>query len=124
MIHIVHNADDVDVLQKAIELDETLAGDVIQIKDDLAVGPLLDIYSAAGRETRKQWWRDVLAGSDHDGSVDSGEVDDAKTVETLIEKLNNDPGETIWIWAAQNKHDVCSYYWLVSQLKEYQGRVL
>jgi hypothetical protein len=29
----------------------------------------------------------------------------------------------LWIWAAQNKHDVSGYYWLVSQLKAYQGRV-
>jgi len=123
MIHIVHNVADVEVLQKAIELDETLAGEIIQIKDDYAVGPLLDIYTEAGIETRKQWWREVLAGSDHDGSVDTGEVDDAKTVEGLIEKLNTDPEERVWIWAAQNKHDVCSYYWLMSQLKDYHGRV-
>jgi len=24
----------------------------------------------------------------------------------------------------QNQHDVCGYYWLISQLKEYQGRVV
>jgi hypothetical protein len=29
----------------------------------------------------------------------------------------------IWIWAAQNKHDVSGYYWLTSQLKDFQGRV-
>ncbi len=123
MIHIVHNAADVDVLQKAIELDETLAGEVIQVKDDYAVGPLLDIYTEAGIETRKQWQRDVLAGGDYDGAVDTGEVNDPKMVAELIEKLNNDPEEIIWIWAAQNKHDVCSYYWLMSQLKDYQGRI-
>ncbi len=40
MIHIVFNASDVDVLQKAIELDAGLAGEVMQIKDDFAVGPI------------------------------------------------------------------------------------
>jgi hypothetical protein len=38
MIHIVHNASDVDVLKKAIELDESMAGEVIQVRDDFAVG--------------------------------------------------------------------------------------
>lgn len=123
MIHIVHNAADVEVLQKAIELDESLAGEVIQIKDDFAVGPLVNIYTAEGIEARKQWWREVLAGGDYDGSVDSGNIDDVKTVAELIEKLNADPQEVIWIWAAQNKHDVCSYYWLMSQLKDYAGRI-
>ena len=31
--------------------------------------------------------------------------------------------EIIWIWAAQNKHDVCGYYWLLKYMKEFQGRV-
>jgi len=31
--------------------------------------------------------------------------------------------EIVWIGAAQNKHDVSSYYWLMSQLKDYQGRI-
>lgn len=123
MIHIVFNEPDVEVLQKAIELDETLTGEVVQIKDELAVGPLLDIYTEAGIETRKQWWREVLAGGDYDGHVDTGGIDDNKTVAELIERLNTDAEEVIWIWAAQNKHDVCGYYWLMSQLKEYHGRI-
>jgi len=49
--------------------------------------------------------------------------DDNKTVIDLIDKLQHDPAETIWIWAAQNKHDVSGYYWLMSQLKDFQGRI-
>jgi len=123
MIHIVFQEADIAALEKSFELDETLSADIVQIKDDYAVGPLTDIYTEEGMENRKQWWRDVLAGGDYEGHVDSGKVDDAKTVADLIERLNADPEETIWIWAAQNKHDVCSYYWLMSQLKEYQGRI-
>jgi hypothetical protein len=44
-------------------------------------------------------------------------------VASLIATLENDPKEILWIWAAQNKHDVSGYYWLISQLKEFQGRV-
>jgi hypothetical protein len=123
MIHIVFQEADIAALEKSFELDETLRADIIQIKDDFAVGPLLDIYTPEGIETRKQWWREVLAGGDHDGHVDSGIVDDNKTVEELKERLNNNPEEIIWVWAAQNKHDVCGYYWLMSQLKEYSGRI-
>lgn len=123
MIHIVFNSADVEVLQKAIELDESLQGDILQVKDDYAVGPLAEIYSEEGIATRKQWWREVLAGGDHDGSVDKGEVDDNAHAASLIERLQNNEEEIIWIWAAQNKHDVCGYYWLMSQLKAFQGRV-
>jgi hypothetical protein len=123
MIHIVFNEADVAVLQQAIELDETLTGEVLLIRDDYAVGPLKDIYSEEGIEIRKNWWREVLAGGDGDGDVDKGIVDDNKLVAELITKLDADIEEKVWIWAAQNKHDVSGYYWLMSQLKAYQGRV-
>ena len=123
MIHIVFNEPDVEVLKKAIELDETLQGEVIQIKDDYAVGPIKDIYTDEGMEARKQWWREVLAGGDYDGKADTGEVDDMATVVDLIVKLARTPDELVYIWAAQNKHDVSGYYWLMSQLKDFQGRL-
>lgn len=123
MIHIVFNAADVDVLKKAIELDETLQGDVIQVKDDYAVGPIINIYTTEGKAARAQWWREVLAGGDYDGMVDKGTVDDNKLVDELIARLENNTEEVMWIWAAQNKHDVSGYYWLMSQLKDFQGRI-
>jgi hypothetical protein len=123
MIHLVFNEADVKVLQDAIALDESLAGEVIQIKDDYAVGPLANIYIGEGIEARKQWQRDVLAGSELDGKVDSGEVDDYKTVAELVGTMRRNEEEQVWIWAAQNKHDVSGYYWLLHYLKEFQGRV-
>ncbi len=123
MIHIVFNEPDIKVLQQAIEMDEGLQGEVIQIKDDYAVGPLNNIYLAEGIEERKQWWREVLAGGDGDGKADTGEVDDYKTAAELTGTMRRDENEIIWIWAAQNKHDVSGYYWLLNYMKEFQGRV-
>ncbi len=123
MIHIVFNEPDVQVLQQAVDMDENLQGEVIQIKDDYAVGPLQNIYIGEGIEARKQWWRDVLAGGDYDGKVDNGDVDDYKTAAELVGNMRRNENETIWIWAAQNKHDVSGYYWLLNYMKEFQGRV-
>jgi len=124
MIHIVFQRNDVDILGEAIQLDPTIQGDIVQICDDFAVGPIKDIFTETGWDNRRQWWREVLAGGDYDGIVDDGSVpDDTKTVAELVSKLKNDPAEVIWIWAAQNKHDVSGYYWLVSQLKDFQGRI-
>src|SRR5687767_6105672 len=106
MIHIVFNEQDIQVLEKAMELDNSLQGQIIQVKDDYAVGPLKDIYSAEGTERRREWWREVLAGGDYDGRVDDGSVDDPKTVAALVGTMRRNPAETAWIWAAQNKHDV------------------
>ncbi len=123
MIHIVFQEPDIAVLQQAIAMDESLQGDVLLIRDDFAVGPIKDIYTEEGIEARKQWWREVLAGSELEGKVDDGSVDDLKTVAELKNRLDNNGAEIGWIWAAQNKHDVSGYYWLMSQLKDYQGRI-
>ncbi len=123
MIHIVFNEPDIAVLKQAIELDETMQGEVIQIKDDYAVGPIADIYLGEGKEARKNWWREVLAGGDYNGKVDTDEVDDYKTVADLVGNMRRNEEELIWIWAAQNKHDVCGYYWLLKYMQEFQGRV-
>ncbi len=123
MIHIVFNTADVEVLNKAIEIDHSMDGEVLEIKDDYAVGPIADIYTPEGREARNAWWKQVLAGGDYDGLVEKGIVNDEKTVEFILARLLEDENEVVWIWAAQNKHDVSGYYWLMSQLKDYQSRI-
>lgn len=123
MIHVVFNEADIDVLQKAIELDETLQGEVLQVEDDYAVGPLKDIYTEEGIAARRAWWKEVLSGTELEKKIDEGDVDDNKLVPFIIERLQINEEEKVWIWAAQNKHDVSGYYWLISQLKDFQGRI-
>lgn len=123
MIHIVFNEPDVEVLQKAIEMDESMAGEIKIIRDDYAVGPLQNIFTPEGALQRKEWWKTVLEGGDYEGSVEEDKVNDEQVLLDITEKLTNDENEQLWIWAAQNKHDVCGYYWLVSQLAGFQGRV-
>lgn len=123
MIHMVFNAADIETLEKAIAMDESLQGEVLQVKDDFAVGPVQNIFSEEGIAARSAWWADILANSEFSGLAKENNIDDPLLVSSLKEKLNADEKEVIWIWAAQNKHDVSGYYWLVSQLKDYQGRV-
>jgi len=123
MMHVVFNEPDIDVMSKAIALDDSLFGEIIIIRDDYAVGPLNDIYTAEGSANRLDWWHAVLLGGDYNNLIAEGKVNDGLAVETIKEKLDEDKNEVLWIWAAQNKHDVCGYYWLMSQLQAYQGRV-
>ena len=124
MIHIVFQPKDAEALKASFLLDAALQGDVLVIADDFAVGPLSELYMPEGIEARKTWWRGVVAGGDIDGSVDDGSVaDNNNTVAALRQRLQNDPAEIVWVWAAQNKHDVSGYYWLMSQLKDFQGRI-
>ncbi|MBV9986534.1 MAG: DUF1835 domain-containing protein [Chitinophagaceae bacterium] len=121
MTHIVFEQSNVEALQKAIDLDESLQGEIVEIKDDFAVGPLENIYETEGYQQRRDWWKKLLEFSPYTGSIDI--VDDKLTVHNLLKKLDEQPEEKVWIWMGQNVHDVCGYYWLMSQLKDYQGRI-
>ena len=123
MVHIVFQPADKEVLKKSFELDSGLEGEIIVVKDDFAVGPIKDIFSEEGIQYRKDWWKSILTGTDMEAKVESDEVNDAQTIKELKQILDEDIEQVVWIWAAQNKHDVSGYYWLVSQMKEYQGRV-
>lgn len=112
------------VLAAAQELDESLAGEIFEIKDDYAVGPLDGLATPAGWQARRDWWHmllETVADYDTEGLMDM--VDDKKTFVAITRLLDENPDEKLWIWAAQNKHDVSGYYWLISQLQNWQGRV-
>ncbi len=122
MIHIVFNEDEIALMYKVQELDETLAGDVIQIKDDYAVGPITQIYETEGYQQRRNWWNQLLENSPYKEQSDL--VDDKLTVHNLVKALEENEEEQAWIWMGQNQHDVCGYYWLMPQLRAFQGRVM
>jgi len=121
MIHLVFNQANIAALEAAIELDESLAGKIVEIRDDFAVGPLLDIYETEGYQARRDWWKNVLEHSPYEEQL--AIVDDKLTVNQLVNALDHDENEFIWIRMGQNAHDVCGYYWLMTQLKPYQGRL-
>ncbi len=123
MIHIVFNENEIQLMEQVIALDETLEGNIIQIQDDYAVGPIENLYTAEGAEARNQWWGQVLEGTENYSKWENNEINDAAKVEKIIASLKENDEEIVWIWCAQNKHDVSGYYWLMSQLKDFQSRV-
>jgi len=123
MIHVVFQESDVDVLQQAIELDETLKGEIFQIKDDLGVGPLNGLDTDEGWKAREDWWRELLKNSPY-GEKLVGSFDDRETVKQLMTALDADETQEAWIWMGQNQHDVTGYFWLMPQLRKYQGRLM
>jgi len=122
MIHIVFNYSEIELMRKVIELDEGLTGEIIQIRDDFAVGPLQTIDTEEGWQARLAWWKSISQGSPYGENL-VGSFDDRKTVQDIKSKLDLNTDEQVWIWMAQNQHDVTGYYWLMSQLKEFQRRI-
>ena len=123
MIHIVFNESEIDLMKQVIKLDETLAGEIIQIRDDYAVGPLAGIDTPEGWQARTDWWMELIKHS-HYSKNEINEVDDRETISQLKAKLDENPEEQLWIWMGQNQHDVCGYYRMMPELSEYQGRVM
>lgn len=123
MIHIVFNTADIDVLKQAMELEASLQGEIFEIKDDFAVGPLLNIDTEEGWKAREDWWRSLLQDSPY-GEKTVGSFDDRETVKKIKEVLEANPDTEAWIWMGQNQHDVMGYYWLMPQLREFQGKVM
>lgn len=120
MIHVVFQAADVDTLKSAIALDESLSGDIFEIKDDFAVGPLADLDTEEGWQARRAWWMEKVEASPYQPH----QFDDRETFQQIRKKLEEESESELWIWMAQNQHDVCGYFWLMPQLKDFQGRVV
>jgi hypothetical protein len=123
MIHVVFNESEVDLMKQVIALDESLSGEIMQVKDDLAVGPLSGIDTEDGWQARVEWWRGLLQGSPYKESL-AGSFDDRQTVKQVKQQLDADNNEQVWVWMGQNQHDVCGYYWFISQFKDYPGRLM
>lgn len=123
MLHIIFNEPDISLLREVISLDESLEGPIQVIKDDFAVGPLQSLDTEEGWQERVQWWKRLLVSSPY-GEELAGSFDDRQTVTEIGTWLDQNPEQECWIWMGQNQHDVCGYYWLMSQLRKWQGRVM
>ncbi len=123
MIHIVFQHYDTHVIKKAMELDESLQGELFEIKDEWGVGPLKDLDTDEGWKAREEWWRELLKDSPY-GERLVGSFDDRETVKKIKNKLDSESSLEAWIWMGQNQHDVTGYFWLMRQLRDYQGGVM
>lgn len=129
LLHIVFGQSSVPVLQEAVAMDEKMNGDILCFEDDLSVGPLFILDTKEGRAGRQQFWQQ-LAGIEQQlvmeemvAPPDAEERDDAVRFKALKAQLKENPEQEVWIWAGQNARDVCGYYWLVSQLYDFAGRI-
>lgn len=123
MLHVVFNEVEVGLLQEVMQLDATLEGPLELIRDDYAVGPLEGLDTEQGQQSRKHWWKELLSDSPYGTDV-ADQVNDLEAVAAIARNLDQEPEQECWIWMGQNQHDVSGYFWLISQLRAYQGRVM
>lgn len=121
LIHIVFSESSSKALQASFDLQPSMEGDILVIKEAFEFGPIVQISSPEGFATRKAWWMSVQ-NSDVD-SVKMDLLDDKMSVHQLLKKLESDASLEVYIWLGQNVHDVCGYYWLIGQLMAFEGRI-
>jgi hypothetical protein len=119
MFHIVFDSRGAELLNAAMDLDKALDGEVVLIQDDYSVGPIQNLFSDEGRAERKKWWDEIRQESS--GSL--LEESDSGTLMKILERMQEEEFDQIWIWMAPNVRDVSGYYWLIAQLKEFSGRI-
>jgi hypothetical protein len=119
MFHIVFDSRGAELLNAAMDLDEALDGEVILMQDDYSVGPMQDLFSDEGRAERKKWWNEIR--QEVNGSLT--EESDSGTLMKILQRMEEEEFDQIWIWMAPNVRDVSGYYWLIAQLKEFSGRI-
>jgi hypothetical protein len=119
MFHIVFDSRGAEILNAAMDLDEALDGEVILIQDDYSVGPIQDLFSEEGRAERKKWWDGIR----HEINEPVTEESDSSTLVKILQRMEEEEFDQIWIWMAPNIRDVSGYFWLIAQLKEFSGRI-
>ncbi|WP_295123068.1 DUF1835 domain-containing protein [uncultured Chitinophaga sp.] len=126
VLHIVFGQSSAASLKAAFELDPLLQGELLCFEDDLSVGPLFILDTPEGRAARKQWWNQILDVPVPVIDPEAPVVEAAPEPDPLKEikgRLREEEELEIWIWAGQNATDVCGYYWLISQLERFAGRI-
>lgn len=126
VLHIVFGQSSAASLKAAFELDPVLQGELLCFEDDLSVGPLFILDTPDGRAARRQWWNQVQDIPEPVANEDAPVVEtppEPDPVKELKGRLREEEELEVWIWAGQNATDVCGYFWLISQLDRFAGRI-
>jgi hypothetical protein len=104
-------------LRDAIANDETMAGEVIVIKDVLSVGPLQKEEGQKFSEMRSAFWQDVVINEKN-----PIQTDDMERLLEVSAAMAKDEEAKVWVWIAPLPADICTYFWTIKYMGKYPGR--
>lgn len=114
VLHIVFDKEGADAVSGSFELDENLKGEIVFLNEDWSVGPLLGTINSDGETTSRAEWNARLFKT---------QLEPEASLEKIKKYLAEHAGDDAWIWIAPNAKDVCGYYYLISNLDEFKGRI-
>jgi hypothetical protein len=106
-----------DRLKETVINEESMAGEVLVLKDILHVGPLQKGEGQSFSELRAAFWNEVINNEKH-----PAEVDDMERLLELSKKMFDDSSIQAWYWMAPWPADVCGFHWVLPYLGKHMGR--
>jgi hypothetical protein len=106
-----------NALKEAVNLESTLAGEVVVLKDILHVGPLKKGEGQSFSELRSAYWQEVAPNT-----KEPIQVDDMERLLEVSKAMYDDEDAVAWLWMAPWPADVCAYHWVLPYLSKHAGR--
>ena len=119
MFHIVFDSRGAELLSSAMDMDEALDGEIIQIRDDFAVGPIGIYFLKPDGMNEKNGGQAYRKEKGFPQKIRSAGDSDSDTIRKIVQRMEEEEFDQIWIWMAPNAKDVCGYYWLVASSKNF-----
>ncbi|MES2701993.1 MAG: DUF3658 domain-containing protein [Bacteroidota bacterium] len=104
-------------LSEAIASEESMAGEVVMIKDVLSIGPLQKEEGQKFSELRSAFWQQVAVNDKN-----PIQVDDMERLLEVSAALAKNEDAKVWVWMAPWPADVATYHWTIKYLGKYPGR--
>lgn len=113
-MHIVFDEADGRSLAASFDVDESMRSRIVVVNEDWSIGPLIEDAEEGGMGGRNNWL----------SKVSEKEISGAgRYLDEIKETLKEHPEEQGLIWVAPNSRDVSGYYYLVSNLEDFKGRL-
>jgi hypothetical protein len=120
MFHLLFESRAAEALNAAMDLEQSIEGEIVVLQDDLSLGPISDLETEEGRQVRTEWLAGVTGADAKAGSI---AAQDAAAVQQVIDRMTGEEFDQIWIWVAPNARDLTGYFSLMPRLKPFSGRV-
>jgi hypothetical protein len=112
-----------EALAAGFNEEQNFNAPILVIKDNFYIGPLTTLDDNLDWQNRLAWWNQQLGEYQTNPLSEEEYAHDRNIVTHIIEHCNQSDDHTATIWMGQNANDVCGYFWLVSQLAAYQGKI-
>jgi hypothetical protein len=104
-------------LKEAVQLEPSMAGEVVVLKDVLHVGPIRKDEGDSFSAMRSAYWQQVVLNEKN-----PVQVDDMERMLEVSAAMYKDETIIAWFWMAPWPADACAYHWLLPYLSKHAGR--